>query len=148
MNIIKNIALYILNPGTYTKNASGALLFLRIIIASFMLSHGYGKLMMLIGDAPIRFLDPIGLGAGFSLALVVFAEFLCSICLIFGFATRLAVIPLVITMLVATIVVHGADGFGKQELPLLYASIYVFLAVMGSGKFSVDQYLYKKIPTD
>lgn len=136
------------NPGEYSNNISLSLLFLRLIVGGFMLTHGYGKLMMLIGDAPIRFLDPIGLGAGFSLALVVFAEFLCSICLIFGFATRLAVIPLVITMLVATIVVHGADGFGKQELPLLYASIYVFLAVMGSGKFSVDQYLYKKIPTD
>jgi putative oxidoreductase len=136
------------NPGEYSNNISLSLLFLRLIVGGFMLTHGIGKWMMLIGDAPIRFLDPIGLGAGFSLALVVFAEFLCSICLIFGFATRLAVIPLVITMLVATIVVHGADGFGKQELPLLYASIYVFLAVMGSGKFSVDQYLYKKIPTD
>ncbi len=136
------------NPGEYSNTISLSLLFLRLIVGGFMLTHGIGKFMMLIGDAPIRFLDPIGLGAGFSLALVVFAEFLCSICLIFGFATRLAVIPLVITMLVATIVVHGADGFGKQELPLLYASIYVFLAVMGSGKFSVDQYLYKKIPTD
>ncbi|HPW94432.1 MAG TPA: DoxX family protein [Fibrobacteraceae bacterium] len=136
------------NPGEYSNNISLSLLFLRLIVGGFMLTHGIGKWMMLIGDGPIRFADPIGIGVTASLALTVFAEVFCSLFLIFGFATRLAVIPLVITMLVATIVVHGADGFGKQELPLLYASIYVFLAVMGSGKFSVDQYLYKKIPTD
>jgi putative oxidoreductase len=136
------------NPGEYSNTISLSLLFLRLIVGGFMLTHGIGKWMMLIGDGPIRFADPIGIGVTASLALTVFAEVFCSLFLIFGFATRLAVIPLVITMLVATIVVHGADGFGKQELPLLYASIYVFLAVMGSGKFSVDQYLYKKIPTD
>lgn len=136
------------NPGEYSNNISLSLLFLRLIVGGFMLTHGIGKWMMLIGDGPIRFADPIGIGVTTSLALTVFAEVFCSLFLIFGVAVRLAALPLLITMLVAAFIVHGADGFGKQELPLLYASIYVFLAVMGSGKFSVDQYLYKKIPTD
>lgn len=136
------------NPGEYSNNISLSLLFLRLIVGGFMLTHGIGKWMMLIGDGPIRFADPIGIGVTTSLALTVFAEVFCSLFLIFGVAVRLAALPLLITMLVAAFIVHGQDGFGKQELPLLYASIYVFLAVMGSGKFSVDQYLYKKIPTD
>lgn len=136
------------NPGEYSNNISLSLLFLRLIVGGFMLTHGIGKWMMLIGDGPIRFADPIGIGVTASLALTVFAEVFCSLFLIFGVAVRLAALPLLITMLVAAFIVHGQDGFGKQELPLLYASIYVFLAVMGSGKFSVDQYLYKKIPTD
>ncbi len=136
------------NPGEYSNNISLSLLFLRLIVGGFMFTHGIGKWMMLIGDGPIRFADPIGIGVTASLALTVFAEVFCSLFLIFGVAVRLAALPLLITMLVAAFIVHGQDGFGKQELPLLYASIYVFLAVMGSGKFSVDQYLYKKIPTD
>ncbi|MNV83436.1 hypothetical protein D3C71_1772440 [compost metagenome] len=115
------------------------LLVLRISIAVFMLVHGYGKLQMLTSGEPIQFGDPIGVGEPASLALAVFAEFLCSILVLIGLGTRLAVIPLIITMLVAIVVIHGPDGFDKKELALHYLVVYAFLFVSGSGKYSVDQ---------
>lgn len=130
-------------PGDYSTGISLSLLFLRIVAGVFMLTHGYGKFLMLFGDAPIRFADPLGVGPVVSLGLTVFAEVLCSLLLIAGLATRLSAIPLIVTMLVAALVVHAPDPFVRKELPLLYAAVYMVLLVAGSGKYAVDQWLAK-----
>ncbi|MGB1041036.1 MAG: DoxX family protein, partial [Flavobacteriales bacterium] len=91
----------LLNPGAYTTNVSLALLILRVVAGAAMLTHGVGKFESLFSGEPIRFPDPIGMGATTSLALAVFSEVLCSILLIVGLGTRFAAIPLLITMLVA-----------------------------------------------
>lgn len=132
------------NSGSYPKNINLALLLLRITAGVFMLSHGWGKFLKLIGDEPIQFADPIGVGVTASLALTVFSEVFCSILLILGLATRLAAIPSLITMLVVAFIVHANDGFGKQELPLLYGMIYFAIAIAGAGKYSLDNLIYKK----
>lgn len=139
--MIKNI----FNPGTYTKNINLILLILRVVAGTFMLSHGWGKLFKLIGDDPIKFADPIGVGVTASLALTVFSEVFCSILLILGTATRFAAIQLLITMLVAAFIVHANDGFGKMELALLYGAMYLIITIAGAGKYSVDNWLYSKL---
>ena len=140
---MKTITTNVFNPGFYPNNVSTALLILRVVIGIFMLTHGWGKMETLFSGEPIQFADPIGLGASFSLAFTVFAEVLCSILLIIGLGTRLAAIPLLITMLVAAFIVHANDGFGKQEFALLYAVIYLTIAMIGAGKYSLD-YLISK----
>lgn len=132
------------NPGSYSKNIDVSLLILRITGGALMLTHGIGKIAPLFGSDPIQFPDPIGLGATTSLAMAVFAEVVCAILLILGFATRFAAIPLLITMLVAVLVVHVADPFARQELPLLYASIYLVILIAGPGKFSIDNMIFNK----
>lgn len=104
-----------------------------------------GKFYKLIGDAPIQFADPLGVGLTASLALTVFAEVFCSILLILGLLTRIAAIPLIITMLVVAFVVHGSDGFGSQELPIMYLMMYLVIAILGAGKISLDKLIYSKI---
>lgn len=121
------------------------LLVLRVSIASFMMVHGYQKLGSLAAGGEIQFGDPIGVGQTASLYLTVFAEFFCSLFLLFGFATRLATIPLIITMLVAVFIVHAPDGFDKKELGLHYLAAYVFLLVAGPGKYSIDQLISKSL---
>lgn len=132
----------IYNSGNYSKQINLALLVLRIVSGAFMLTHGIGKFSKLFSDAPIAFADPIGIGESASLVLTVFSEVFCALLLIIGFSTRLAAIPLLITMLVAAFVVHVDDGFGKQELPLIYAAIYFVIAISGAGKASIDNWLY------
>ena len=116
----------------------------RIGVSALMLPHGYSKLMQFFSGDEIQFADPIGIGATGSLALAVFSEFICSVLIILGLGTRLAAIPLVITMLVAVFIVHAADGMSHQELPLLYLFSYVLLMLTGSGKYSLDHYFLKK----
>ena len=135
----------IFNPGIYSQNINSAILLLRIVAGIFMLTHGIGKFELLIGGGPIQFPDPFGVGASTSLFLTVFTEVFCSLLLIFGLVTRFAAAALLITMLVAAFVVHIDDDFSKQELSLIYAAIYMVLLLAGSGKFSVDQLIYKNM---
>lgn len=139
--MLKNI----FSPGFYPRKIDAALLLLRLVSGLSMLSHGAGKLLQLFGDEPIEFADPLGIGETGSLALTVFAEVFCSLLLVLGFATRLALIPLIITMFVIIVLVQGVGGFGEIELALFYLAIYCTLAITGAGRFSIDHFIYDKI---
>src|SRR5690349_2513363 len=78
-----------------------ALLLSRVGIAAMMLVHGWPKLTMLTSGATQEFPDVLGLGSTVALALTVFAEVVCSLAILLGFGTRIASIPLIITMLIA-----------------------------------------------
>lgn len=139
MEILKTL----LSHGNHGNSTSLALFILRLASGALMITHGWGKLLKLFGDAPITFGDPIGLGPELSLMLAVFAEVLCATLIIIGLATRPATIPLIITMLVAAFVVHIDDPFPKMELPLMYLSMYLTLLITGAGKYSLD-YLFSR----
>ncbi len=124
------------------NNKDWALLILRIVFGGFMLyGHGWRKLMKFFSDDPIKFANPFGLGAEASLGLTVFAEVLCAFLILIGFKSKWASIPLIITMIVAAFMIHGADPFGKKEMALIYLAGYVVIALLGSGKFSIDHLL-------
>lgn len=133
------------SSNTTHNNISIALLILRVTIGGMMLTHGLGKLTMLFGNDPIQFADPMGVGLTASLALAVFAEVFCSLFLILGVATRFSAISLSITMFIAALIVHADDDFAVKEMALLYLLIYVVLAIVGAGKYSIDNWLSKKI---
>lgn len=124
-----------------TKYSAGAfntaMLLLRIGLGVLMLMHGYQKL---VGFGTMRhtFMSFLGLGSTFTLALVVFAEFFCSLFLILGLFTRLATIPLIITTLVIIFKVNGGNIFLKAENAPLYLAGYLVLLLVGPGKISVD----------
>lgn len=125
-----------------SKNTDIGLLLLRLCFGGAMLyGHGWGKLMRLFGDDPIKFADPFGLGPEFSLYLVIFAEVVCAFLLMIGLFSRQVTIPLIITMLVAVFMVHISDPFGKMEKGLLYLITYISLLFMGPGRYSVDEWL-------
>lgn len=121
-----------------------ALLALRIGIAAMMLVHGLPKLQMLFSEDVSQFPPVLGMGSGLSLTLATLAEVLCSVLILLGLGTRLASIPLLITMLVAVLIVHAADPFAAQELGLLYLMGYVVLLLLGGGRFSLDAVLTKE----
>ena len=130
---------------TYTTNLSlpkvdiGLLIF-RLGIAGLMLTHGTPKLIRFFGSEEITFADPLGLGQVFTFSFAVFAEFICAVLVLLGLGTRLAVIPLMLTMAVAAFIVHASDGFRVQELPLLFLFGFLLLFFTGSGKYSLDHY--------
>jgi putative oxidoreductase len=95
------------------------------------------------------------LGSTVSLALVTTSEFLCALLIILGLATRLAAVPVVISMAVAAFVIHAGDpwtmgaaanaffsGASKtwfsKEPALLYLIPFLSLVFTGAGKLSID----------
>ena len=102
---------------------------LRVITSlSMLLGHGVSKFMKLYsGD--YSFPDPIGIGEKATLILAVFSECICSIILLTGFLTRLALTPLIITMLTAFFIVHSNDNFASREKAFLYLLIYIVLFI-------------------
>jgi putative oxidoreductase len=124
----------------FSQNNDIALLILRLVFGFAMIyGHGWGKVLRLFGDEPIRFADPFGLGPAASLALAAFAEVLCSILIMIGLFTRWALIPLIFTMLVALFYVHLSDPFDRQEKAILFLAAFVALLVAGPGRYSADQ---------
>jgi putative oxidoreductase len=103
-----------------------------------MLTHGIPKFLQLI-EGNTQFADPFGLGETITLILAVFAEFLCSVLIILGIGTRLASIPLIVTMAAAAFQIHAADPFQRKELAFLYLVVFITILVLGGGRFELGR---------
>jgi putative oxidoreductase len=151
---------HVLGAGRHDLTSSVGLLVLRVGIGGYMLTHGVGKLRMMLAGQFEMFGDPIGLGSVPSLVLVVFAELLCAILVMLGVATRFAAAVLVIEMAVAAFVAHGADPWSMEtgymrymageaetwfakEPALLYLIPFLALVFTGAGKLAVDAWLWR-----
>ncbi len=119
-----------------------AALLLRLSFGIFMIvEHGIPKLMHFAEIVP-KFYDPIGIGKKWALILVIFAEVFCSIFIVLGLFTRLAVIPLIITMCVIIFGANKGDIQGS-EIVIFFLTSYIFLLLCGPGRISVDGMLRK-----
>ncbi|MFM2338772.1 MAG: hypothetical protein RL115_1965 [Bacteroidota bacterium] len=130
----------------YSDNGvSFALLLLRIVFAGIMLKIGFDKLTNFNGIISNGFMNFMGLGPKVSLALVVFAEFFCAVLVLVGLLTRLATIPLIITMAVAFFKAHNGIVFGENngQSALFYLVVFVALFFTGPGKYSLDKLIGK-----
>ena len=88
--------------------------------------------------------DPIGIGSELSLILVIFAEFFCAILVTIGFLTRLSVIPITITMIVAYFVAHEKDAFDMKQLPLVFMLLTIVVFILGAGRYSLDALIFDR----
>lgn len=113
------------------------MLLVRVTFGIFMMLHGYDKLIH-FSEMKNDFMNFMGMGSTLSLILVVFAEFFCALFVILGLFTRLSCIPIVITMAVALFKAHGGEIFDKGQHAAMYLAIFLFIALVGPGKASVD----------
>jgi putative oxidoreductase len=137
------------------------LLILRLGVGGYMLTHGWGKLQMMLAGDFDKFGDPIGLGSGPSLLLVVTAEFLGALLVMLGLATRLGAALVVVTMAVAAFVAHRGDPWTMEQAFKLFMSgetkfplskepallfLFPFLALVftGPGKLSLDALIWPR----
>lgn len=119
-----------------------ALLILRVGTGVLMMNHGYDKLVH-FKEYAANFMNFLGLGGTVSLALVVFAEFFCSIFLILGLFTRFAAIPLIIDVAVAVVKGHDMKIFTEGEHAAIFFLVYVVILLVGPGRISVDGMINK-----
>ena len=73
------------------------------------------------------------------------SEFAGALLLAFGLFTRPAAFFLAITMFVAAFINHAGDPFGNAEKAYIYFAIAILYLVLGSGKFSVDNMVRRRL---
>ena len=119
-----------------------AMLVLRLGVGLLMLTQSGLYKLTHFSELSAKFYNFLGMGDKASLMLVIFAEVFCSFFVILGLFTRLAVIPLIITMCVAF---FGAHNGNLQEgtAALLYMFAYFVLLLLGPGRVSVDGMIKK-----
>ena len=129
-----------------TKYSAGAfnaaILLLRLGLGILMMHHGYNKLVH-FAENQNTFMNFMGIGSTASLALVVFAEFFCSLFLVLGLFTRLAAIPLIIATCVMIFKSHHGEILGDGEHAALYLIGSIVLLLVGPGRVSVDSMIGK-----
>lgn len=121
-----------------------AALFLRLFVGFMMLTHGIDKIMN-FSSLESTFPDPIGLGSKWSLIMIILCEAGCSVLLILGLFTRLAVLPLIFSMTIAAFFTFPEIKMNTIELPLMYIGIYAAIFILGPGKYSTDKYISASI---
>ena len=132
---------------TLSKLSDFPLLFIRLILAYGFFNPALMKLQDINGIA--EWFDSIGIPFPLLNAyLATVTETLGVLLLALGLFTRFISIPLIITMIVAIVTVHGVNGFeaGNNgfEIPLYYIVMLFVLLVYGSGKISIDSIISKK----
>ncbi len=130
------------SSGYSLTSFSIATLLLRLVLGGLMIPHGFDKISHFAANAQ-KFADPFHLGHTPSLLLTIFAEFFCSLFLILGLFTRLACIPLIITMLVVVLYIHHGMIFEKAQTATLFLSGFIALLFLGPGRWSMDRLMGK-----
>jgi len=141
----------ILNLITRTSD-DWAPLVARLTLAVVFFPHGAQKVLGWFGG--YGFAGTMGFFTGtmhlpYAVALLpVLTEFLAPLALVAGLGTRIAALAVGVDMLVAVVMVHGANGFfmnwfGNQkgegyEYHLLVIGLALALVVSGAGRFSAD----------
>jgi putative oxidoreductase len=125
-----------------------ALLLGRLAVGLVFMSTGWGKVHNL--DNVTHFFEQLGIpAAGFNAVLVGYSELVCGTLLVLGLATRLATIPLAVSMVVAILTAKRADIHGLFDLAgvdeFTYLCVLVMIGILGPGAASLDQVIARRL---
>jgi len=129
------------------KGRPFALLLGRLGVGLLFMSTGWGKVHSL--DKVTHFFETLGIPApGLNAVVVGYSELLCGAALVLGVLTRLATIPLIVSMIVAILTAKRSDLHGLFDLigfeEFTYLVVLVMIALLGPGNWSVDRILGKR----
>ena len=124
-------------------------LLIRAIIAVVFMYHGSQKLFGMFEGPGIAgfagFLESINVPLPkVNAVMAASAEVFGGIAVLLGVGLRIAVFPMVVTMVVAIVTVHGkafSAQAGGMEYPLTLAIVLLGLGLTGAGRFSIDERL-------
>jgi putative oxidoreductase len=120
----------------------------RITLGVLFASTGWGKVHNL--EKVTGFFVELGIPMpGLNAVVVSWSELVCGALLVVGLGSRLATIPLLVSMAVALVTakaseIHGlADLFGTVEFT--YLALLVYVAVCGPGPVALDHLVARRL---
>jgi putative oxidoreductase len=122
----------------------------RLVLAMVFIPSGWGKLHGL--DKVTAFFTELHLPAPhFQAVLVSCTELFCGLAVLIGLLSRLAALPLSVTMVVALLTAKRDDIHGLSSLTditeFLYLVLLLWLAATGPGAASLDWLLGRRLAT-
>ncbi|WP_454193645.1 DoxX family protein [Paenibacillus sp. Marseille-Q7038] len=123
------------------------LLIIRLVVGLIFAAHGAQKLFGWFGGYGPKgtggWMESIGIKPGVAAAVMAgLVEFVGGIAFAAGLFTPVVAVLLALTMIVAMIKVHGANGFwatdGGVELNVILMAVLIGVALTGTGHYSVD----------
>ena len=119
----------------------------RLSVGLLFLSTGWGKAHSL--DKVTKFFIELKIPMpALNAVVVAYSELICGTLLVVGLFTRLATVPLIVSMVVAILTaklgdIHGVfDLVGADEFT--YLCVLMMLALIGPGKVSLDELLTRR----
>ncbi len=147
MNVLSSVAK--LGLGLARRLEPVALLVARLTVGVLFVSTGWGKVHNLA--KVIEYFGELHIPMpAFNAVLASYTELLGGTLLVVGLASRLAALPLMVTMTVALITakadeIHGLpDLFG--EIEWTYFALLFVIVIFGPGKISLDTIARKRVP--
>lgn len=124
-------------------------LFLRLFVGVMLLQFGVRQIMDLEASS-LMYPSILGISPSALNILMIIIEIGCSIFIMFGFLTRLMVLPPLIAMMIGeyyllhTLTAEASYHLSWMQpgyLPIMFMGIYFFILLVGPGKISVDYFL-------
>lgn len=140
---MKKLIQTITNTSLEGKLIHIALLVFRILLSvELITAHGLKKLGVGVTEAE-KVPNPLHLPEAFNSLFADAANLVFPVFVIFGFFTRIAVLPILAVTLTGYFILHWNDALLIKDTPFMYSLCYLFLLFVGPGKYSVDNYLRK-----
>lgn len=125
-----------------------ALLLGRLAVGLVFLSTGWGKVHN-VAKVTEFFVSLHIPAPGLNAVVVGWSELLCGAALVLGVLTRLATIPLIVSMIVAILTAKRGDIHGFFDLvafeEFTYLIVLAMIAILGPGSIAVDHLLSRKV---
>lgn len=132
---------------TYSNMAR---LFMRLFVGVMFMQFG---IRHLVAFEQLRHTFPsmFGLHSETCLIIMIVIEVVCSLFIMVGFLTRIAVVPPALSMMAAeyyilhnllpNVSVYGLSDTQPGYLPIMFIGIYLYILLAGPGKISLDYFI-------
>ena len=121
-----------------------ALLVFRIAVSiELVLAHGLKKLGIGVATAEVV-PNPLHLPETINNAFAIAGNLVFPWLVMLGLFTRLAILPILAITLTGYFVVHWHDSLLEKDTPFMYSISFIFLWVVGPGKYSLDNLIYQR----
>jgi putative oxidoreductase len=121
-----------------------AMLLFRIIVSlELIVVHGFKKIGIGVSVAE-QIPNPLHLAETINSVFAISANIFFPFFVLIGFCTRAATLPTLAVTITGYFVLHWNDAALVRDTPFMYSIVFLLILVLGPGKYSIDNYIYKK----
>lgn len=118
--------------------------FFRIVVSlELIVVHGFKKIGVGVKEAE-HIPNPLHLPEMINNVFAISANIFFPFLVLIGFCTRAATLPILSVTLTGYFVLHWNDAALIRDTPFMYSIVFLLILIIGPGKYSIDNYIYKK----